>query len=194
MNTRIDHKVFNTFPVLETERLLLREFNLEDVPEFFALRSNPKVMQYMDAFPLQNHNESKEMIVQMNNSFNERSGINWAIELLPKRKLIGYIGLWRIIYENARAELGYSLHPDYWGKGYMKEAIGEVIRFGFEEMQVHSVEASVNPENRASIGLLKHLGFTKEAHFRENYYFNGEFVDSVIYCIVESDIDFLELK
>ena len=187
MNTRINTSVFNPFPVLETERLLLRQFVIEDTPEFFTIRSSPKVMQYMDSFPHQTHNESREMIIQMNDSFLERSGINWAIELLPKRKLIGYVGLWRIIYENVRAELGYSLHPDFWGKGYMKEAINEVLRFGFEEMHVHSIEASVNPENRASIGLLKKIGFTREAHFRENYYYNGEFVDSLIFCMIESD-------
>jgi [ribosomal protein S5]-alanine N-acetyltransferase len=187
MNTKINPVVFIDFPVLETERLTLREFKLDDTSDFFAIRSNPKVMQYMDSFPHQSQNESKEMIIQMLDSFHDKTGINWAIELSEKRKVIGYIGLWRIIYENARVELGYSLHPDFWGKGYMKEAISEVLRFGFGEMHVHSIEASVNTGNRASIGLLKKLGFIKEAHFRENYYFNGEFVDSFIYCMIESD-------
>jgi [ribosomal protein S5]-alanine N-acetyltransferase len=187
MNTRINTTVFKTFPMLETERLVLREFYDEDLPEFFAIRSSHKVMQYMDSFPHQSYNESKEMIIQMEESFREQTGINWAIELLTSRRLIGYIGLWRIMYDNVRAELGYSLHPDYWGKGYMKEAILAVIKFGFEELGVHGIEASVNPENRASIGLLKKLGFRKEAHFRENYYFNGDYVDSQIFCMIESD-------
>jgi len=187
MNTRIDHKVFKTFPVLETERLFLREFNMDDVPDYFSIRSNPIVMQYMDSFPHQNYRDSEVMIIQMQDSFREKTGINWAIELLGSRKLIGYIGLWRLDYGNVRAELGYSLHPDFWRKGYMKESIREVIRFGFEELHVHSIEASVNPNNKESIGLLKKLGFTKEAHFRENYYFDGRFVDSYIYCMIESD-------
>lgn len=188
MNTRINPIVFKSFPILETERLILRGFVDEDTPDFFAIRSSSKVMQYMDSFPHQTYNESREMINEMKASFIGRTGINWAIELQPQRILIGYIGLWRIMFENVRAELGYSLHPDFWGKGFMKEAIGEVLRFGFEELHVHTIEASVNPANRASIGLLKKIGFSKEAHFRENYYFNGGFVDSVIYCMVETDL------
>jgi len=187
MNTRINSNVFKAFPVLETERLTLRAFTIDDTASFFSIRSNIKVMKFMDSFPHQTHNESKEMIVQMLDSFGEKTGINWAIELVENRRMIGYIGLWRIIYENVRAELGYSLHPDYWGNGYMKEAIGEVLRFGFNEMSVHSFEASVNPCNIASINLLMQIGFAKEAHFRQNYYFNGDFVDSYIYCMVESD-------
>jgi [ribosomal protein S5]-alanine N-acetyltransferase len=187
MNTRINTTVFKIFPVLETERLLLREFTIDDTPEFFAIRSNEKVMQYMDSYLHESFKESEAMIIQMQDSFRNKTGINWAIEFKESRRVIGYIGLWRIIFENIRAELGYSLHPDFWGKGYMKEAIGEVLRFGFNEMQIHSVEASVNPENRASIGLLKKLGFSKEAHFRENYYFDGDFIDSLIYCMVEYD-------
>jgi ribosomal-protein-alanine N-acetyltransferase len=187
MNTRINTAVFRTFPVLETDRLTLRAFTLEDTASFFEIRSSHKVMKFMDSFPHQTHNESRKMIVQMLDSFVENAGINWAIELVETRRMIGYIGLWRIIYENVRAELGYSLHPDFWGNGYMKEAIGEVLRFGFNEMNVHSIEDSVNPNNISSINLLKKMGFVKEAHFRQNYYFNGDFVDSYIYCMVESD-------
>jgi ribosomal-protein-alanine N-acetyltransferase len=188
MNTKINPSVFKGFPVLETERLTLRAFTIDDTASFFAIRSSSKVMKFMDSFPHETHNESKEMIVQMQDSFIEGAGINWAIELIETRRLIGYIGLWRISYENVWAELGFSLHPDYWGKGFMKEAISEVVRFGFQELHVHRIEASVNPENRASIGLLKSLGFSREAFFRENFYFNGGFVDSLIYCIIESDV------
>ncbi|NLU39819.1 MAG: GNAT family N-acetyltransferase [Bacteroidales bacterium] len=187
MNTRINTRIFNEFPLLETERLLLRQFSLDDTAAFFGIRSNEQVMQYMDSFPFENHNQARQMIEQMNSDYSQQIGINWAIQLLHNQKLIGYIGLWKINYENVRAEIGYSLHPFYWGKGYMKEALHEVLCFGFNQMNAHGIEASVNPNNRASIALLKKIGFSKEAHFRENYYFNGNFVDSLIYCINESD-------
>ena len=187
MNTHINQQIFKSFPVLETERLMLRQFRFDDIADFFAIRSNPVVMQYMDSFPHQNHNESGTMIVQMEESFRNKTGINWAIELVSSRKLIGYIGLWRLIYENVRAELGYALNHEYWGNGYMNEALTEVIRFSFEDFHLHSIEASVNPLNMKSISLLKKAGFTKQAHFRENFYFDGHFLDSFVFCLTESN-------
>ncbi|HUM46715.1 MAG TPA: GNAT family protein, partial [Chitinophagales bacterium] len=86
--------------------------------------------------------------------------------------------------EHFRAEIGYSLLPGYWGRGIMLESITAVIRFGFEILKLHSIEANVNPSNIPSIKLLERSGFVKEAHFKENYYFNGKFLDSAIYSLV----------
>ena len=86
--------------------------------------------------------------------------------------------------EHYRSEIGYALNPLFQGKGIMQEAMQAIIQYGFEIMKLHSVEANVNPANEASMRLLEKNGFVKEAYFRENYYFDGKFLDSVIYSLL----------
>ena len=108
--------------------------------------------------------------------------IQWAITLKENpATLIGTIGYWRIIPEHYRAEIGYMLHPSCWGKGIMKEALNAVIKYAFEKMKLHSIEANINPDNIPSAALLESCGFIKEAFHKENYYFDGVFYDSIIY-------------
>jgi ribosomal-protein-alanine N-acetyltransferase len=73
------------------------------------------------------------------------------------------------------------LHPDFWKKGIMKEAIVAVLDFGFNVMRLHSVEANINSGNDASASVLEATGFIKEAHFREDFFFDGTFRDTIIY-------------
>ena len=90
--------------------------------------------------------------------------------------------------QHCRGEIGYALKPEYWGKGFMTEALKTIIDFGFHKMNLHSIEANVNPKNQKSKKLLKRLGFRKEAYFRENYLFEGKFLDSEIYSLLKKDL------
>ncbi len=99
-------------------------------------------------------------------------------------ELIGTIGFWRLEKEHFRAEIGYMLHPAHQRKGITKEAIRKVLDYGFTTLNLHSVEANTNVENTASQKLVESLGFVQEAHFRENYYYKGKFLDSAIYCLL----------
>jgi ribosomal-protein-alanine N-acetyltransferase len=122
----------------------------------------------------------------MNRLINNNEIILWGITKPPSTDLIGTICFWRIEKENFRAEIGYVLHPDYHAQGIMKEALTAVIQFGFNEMHLHSITANVNPENAASLALLKSCGFVQEAYFRENYFFNGRFLDTVICSLLNT--------
>ena len=86
--------------------------------------------------------------------------------------------------ENFRAEIGYALLPDYYKKGIADEALKAVIDYGFNTMNLHSIEANLNPDNIASAELLEKNNFEKEAYFKENYYFEGKFIDSLIYSLL----------
>ena len=77
------------------------------------------------------------------------------------------------------------LHPDFWGKGIMKEALMAAIDFGFTEMNLHSIEAHINPENTVSGILLEKTGFIREAYFKEDFYFRGKFIDTAVYTLLE---------
>lgn len=173
---------FKPFPEIKTERLLLRRLKKDDVNEIFSLRSNEEVMKYIDKERAASLKDAEIFINLINGSADSNTGITWAIELKQNPgKMIGSIGFWRLIKEHFRAEIGYMLHPDFWRKGIMKEALVAVIDFGFNEIKLHSIEAQINPGNTASARILESFGFVKEAHFKENYFFEGTFSDTIVY-------------
>lgn len=175
---------FSPFPVLQTERLVLRKIEISDAPQLFLLRSNTGVMEYLDRPMAQHINDAVDLIHKITDSLKTNDGITWAITLKNDPGLIGTIGYWRIIKDHFRAEIGYMLDLAYQRKGFMQEAMRTVLDFGFSEMKLHSVEANVNPANAASARLLERIGFTKEAYFKENYFYNNRFLDSAIYSLL----------
>ena len=178
------HIRLHPFPVLQTARLRLRRVTHADVPAIFSMRSSPELMRYLDRTPAQSEDEALELFQKIDGGLRNNDGITWAITEHASPELIGSIGYWRIDKDNHRAEVGYMLQQRHHRKGYMQEALHAVLRYGFTDMRLHSVEANVNPHNQASIGLLLRNGFVKEAHFKENYYYDGKFLDSVIYSLL----------
>jgi len=175
---------FSPFQNLETERLYLRRVVKEDVNEIFALRSDQEVMKYIPRPLLKTEEEALAHIAMIDEKIDSNEGINWAITLKGNPKLIGIIGHYRIRPEHFRAEIGYMLLPEYQGKGIISEAINEVVNYGFEVMKLHSIEAIIDPENFASEKVLQKNGFVKEAHLKENEFYDGRFLDTVIYSIL----------
>lgn len=187
MNTKVNFDVFSVFPKIESNRLILRELQEYDAPELYKIRSNSKVMEFMDTYTIQSIKETQKLILDIQESFKNKKGINWGIMNKSSSKLIGYFGYWRLIPEHCRAEIGYALLPNYWNNGIMKETMQKLFHFGFNNLNLHSIEANVNPKNISSIKLLEKFGFRKEAHFRENFLFNNNYLDSFIYSMLESD-------
>ncbi|WP_291099934.1 MULTISPECIES: GNAT family N-acetyltransferase [unclassified Flavobacterium] len=177
---------FTPFPNVETERLQLRRVVKEDVNEIFALRSNEQTMKYIPRPLAKTKEDALGHIAMIDEKIENNEGINWAITLKNSPKLIGIIGHYRIKPEHYRAEIGYMLLPKYHGKGIITEAINYVVNYGFEIMKLHSIEAIIDPENFASAKVLQKNGFVKEAHLKENEYFEGRFLDTVIYSILNN--------
>ncbi|MEO6539081.1 MAG: GNAT family N-acetyltransferase [Ferruginibacter sp.] len=176
---------FDPFPDLKTDRLVLRCLTLDDAPELFYLRSNKEVMKYIDREPQKTVEETEVFINFLLETQNKTDAVLWVIALKENPSvMIGNIGYWRMQKEHYRAEIGYMLHHNFWKKGIMKEAIKPVISYGFETMKLHSIEANINPGNKASEVLLESIGFNREAYFKENYYFNGKFSDSAVYSLL----------
>ncbi len=176
---------FSPFQNLETERLRLRRVLNEDINEIFALRSDPEVMKYIPRPLVKTKEDALLHIAMINEKIDSNEGINWAITLKDNPKLIGIIGLYRISPEHFRAEIGYMLLPEYQRKGIIFEAIKSVVKYGFEVMQLHSIEASIDPENFASEKVLQKNGFVKEAHLKENEFYEGRFLDTVIFSLLK---------
>ena len=175
---------FSPFPNLETERLFLRRVDVKDVNEIIALRSNPETMKYIPRPLVKTTEDALEHIAMMDAKIENNEGINWAITQKGNPKLIGVIGHYRIKPEHYRAEIGYMLLPEFSGKGIISEAVKEVVKYGFKGMQLHSIEAVIDPENNASAKVLEKNGFVKEAHLKENEFFEGRFLDSIIYSLL----------
>ena len=177
--------VFFPFPEIRTQRLLLRRLEKTDAPEILFLRSDESVMKYIGKEPIKTLEEAEGWIQVVQELLDTNEGITWAISLLDKPAvLIGTMGLWRMIKQHYRAEVGYMLHPAYWNKGITKEAIQAVIRYGFDVIKLHSIEAHINPDNIASATLLEKTGFIREAYFKEDFYFQGRFTDSTVYSLL----------
>lgn len=175
---------FDPYPVLSTERLVLRELSEEDVNEIFFLRSDKRVLQYLDRAPAKSIEEVLNFIRMIKDLQNNNESILWGITLKEDNKLIGTICFWNIAKEHYRSEIGYVMHPDFYGKGIMNEALAAVLDYGFTTMKLHSVEANIHPQNAASIKLLKRNNFVQEGYFKENYFSNGKFSDSAIYSLL----------
>ncbi len=178
---------FEPYPALSTSRLELRRITAEDAAAMFRIRSCPQVMAHLDRPMAQSQDDAARLIAQMEESRQQNAGIAWGISLRPDPELIGTIGYWRIAKEHFRAEVGYMLAAEFHRRGIMREAMQTVLEFGFGPMRLHSIEANVNPANIASIRLLESCGFVREAYFRENYYWNGKFLDSAIYSLLGSN-------
>jgi [ribosomal protein S5]-alanine N-acetyltransferase len=175
---------FSPFPVLETERLILRRITTDDAAAVFRLRSNPDTMKYVPRPLAVTVDDALVHIANIEEKIENNTGINWAITLKGNPEFIGIIGNFRIEFENYRAEIGYMLLPEFNGKGIVSEAIARVVKYGFEDMKLHSIEAIIDPDNVASARVLEKNNFTKEAHLRENEFYNGKFLDTVIYAII----------
>ena len=150
---------FHPFPNLETERLLLRQLAQSDETEVFFLRSAERIAPYMDRPKAKSLKEAQNFIQRINAQVAANEVIFWGITLKTEIKLIGTICLWQISRSKASAEVGYELHPDFQGQGIMQEALKAVLNFGFEQMKLQLINATVSPENQPSIKLLEKFHF-----------------------------------
>lgn len=176
---------FLPFPNLESERLVLRQITPDDVNEIFALRSNPETMKYIPRPLVTTIDQAMEHIKMIQDKIVSSEGINWAITEKGNPKMIGIIGHYRIRWDHFRSEIGYMQLPEYHGKGIITEAIQLMVRFGFDDMKMHSLEAIIDPANLASAKVLEKNSFVKEAHIKENEFYEGKFLDTVIYSLLK---------
>lgn len=175
---------FTPFPTLTTNRLVLRQITVEDAPELFFQRTDERVMKYIERPRPKDINDTITFINTISDLRDKNEIITWGIALKENPKLIGTVVYLNFKKEHYRAEFGYALHPDYWRKGIMDEVAKAVIDYGFNVMKLHSIEANINPENIASQKLLEKHKFVREAYFKENFFWQGKFLDSAIYSLL----------
>jgi [ribosomal protein S5]-alanine N-acetyltransferase len=176
---------FHPFKNLETKRLFLRRVAVTDLAEIRQLRGNPETMKFIPRPLVTSDEEALEHFKLIDDKIEKNEGINWAITIKGNPKLIGIIGHYRIQPENHRCEIGYMIMPEYNGQGIVTEAIKAVLEYGFDDLNMHSIEAVIDPDNIASERVLQKNGFVKEAHILENELWDGKFWDTVIYSLLK---------
>jgi ribosomal-protein-alanine N-acetyltransferase len=173
------------FPILNTDRLVLRELTDKDAQAILNCFSNPDVLRHYGQKPLTSIEQVKHIIQNFSNNFNDKRGIKWGIEVQGQEGIIGTIGFQEWSTEHKKADISYALFPESWGKGYAKEAVEKVISYGFQEMDLVRIGAIVFTENDASNKLLKKLGFEKEGVLRNFMHQNDMPFDTNIYSLLK---------
>jgi ribosomal-protein-alanine N-acetyltransferase len=176
---------FQPFPVIRTQRLLMREIGMHDVEASFRHRSDPELYKHLLRSPATHVSEAEDFIRRVMAAQQNGDGIHWGLELLENPGyMIGNIGIWQILKSDFRGVLGYMLEKEHHGKGYMSEALEEVIRYGFDKIGLHTIKADVTYGNFPSMKLLERHGFIQEAHFKDDCFKDGKFLDTVVYGMV----------
>lgn len=185
---KVNEDIDTGFNDLYTDRLIIRRLQLNDKEDFFYYRSHRNVVKYQTWKP-ENIQEIETFIKSMSEIHPNIPG-TWFQMAICKRetdKIIGDIGLHFLEKNLMEAEIGYTISPDFQGKGYATEAVREILNYLFGKLCKHRVFASVDPENKPSIALLERIGMRKEAHFRKNLFIYGEWVDDCIYAILDEE-------
>jgi RimJ/RimL family protein N-acetyltransferase len=175
--------VLQTLP-LRSQRLQLRPLTVDDAEALFAIHSDARFTKYWSSGPWTALQQAKDLIAKDQADLHSGQHVRLGIERLADAALLGTCTLYNIHATNRRAELGYGLGPAHWGQGYAQEAVRRLLTWGFDSLQLHRVEADIDPGNLASASLLTRLGFQLEGRLRERWIVDGQVSDSAIYGLL----------
>jgi RimJ/RimL family protein N-acetyltransferase len=173
---------------LKTERLFLRPINKKDAESVFNYRSDSYTNKYQSWIP----KSIDDVLDFIKNRVSQTLDIKgtWYQFVIIKNEsaeIIGDAGLHFFDSDNKQVEIGCTIDKAHQHSGFACEAMLEIMRFLFMDLNKHRIIGSIDPGNVASIGLVKKLGMRQEAHFRESILQNGEWVDDLIYAILEKE-------
>jgi [ribosomal protein S5]-alanine N-acetyltransferase len=174
-------------PTIDASRVSLRWISASDTDAFYAIYSNLEVMRYWSTPPLANREAAVNLINKIQEDWKRRAILKWGIALRTDDQLIGSLTLFNLDFTHRRAEIGYALGRDHWGQGYMNEALMAVLKYAFEVLDLHRIEADVDPRNAASIKTLERLGFQREGYLRERWQISGEIQDAFFYGLLRPE-------
>lgn len=167
-------------PTLAAPRVALRSLTQADAGALFGIFSNPTVMRYWSTLPMSDIAQAKKLIADIHEGFSARRFFQWGVVRLEDDRIIGTCTLFAINEAQGRAEVGYALGHEFWGRGYMNEALTALVDYAFGTLRMRRLEADVDPRNAGSMQALERLGFWREGLLRERWKVNGELQDSVV--------------
>ncbi|MGH9882532.1 MAG: GNAT family N-acetyltransferase [Pyrinomonadaceae bacterium] len=184
-----DHKlmIWERLPTINSSRLTLRWLFADDVDALYRIFSNAEVMRYWSTPPLADRNAASDLLAEIHDCFKNGTVLKWGIARRMDNAVIGTATLFHLELSNRRAELGYCLDRAEWGKGYMNEALNALLAYAFETLDLHRIEADVDPRNSNSIRTLERLGFQREGFLRERWHVNGEIQDALFFGLLRRE-------
>lgn len=176
-------------PRLETERLVLRPFEPTDVDGVIELANDPDIARNTINIPHPYGRADAEAWIASHPAQRERrEAVTYAITDRSTDRLMGAVGL-TLDDPDHRAELGYWIGREFWGRGFATEATAAVIDWAFQALDLHRVHATHFPRNPASGSVLRKLGMRREGRLREHVLKDGEYLDLEYYALLRDDLD-----
>lgn len=174
---------------LETKRLLLRKFTLEDVPAAFAnWTSDPKVTEFLRWPPHQSMEVTEAVLKDWIALYSNKNFYQWAITLKGgENNPIGSIGVVQQSEEVESVHIGYCLGTRWWNKGITSEALAGIIPFLFDEVKVNRIESQHDPENSNSGKVMVKCGLKYEGTLRQADISNKGIVDAAMYSLLAEE-------
>ena len=174
------------FPILKTDRLLLRQFVDSDLENIFKGLSHPDIIKYYGV-----SYDSLETVKEQMNFFADleknNKGIWWAVCSPGNKIFYGAGGINSLSIEHKKAEIGFWLFPAFWGKGIMAEAMPLICNYGFDNLGLHRIEGFVETENINCKKAMSKLHFNYEGTMRDCEMKNGKYIGLDIYAKVKPD-------
>jgi len=177
----------NELPTLRGDGVSLRALHASDVEALFEIFGDPEITRYWSRSPLSSLRAAEEFLDEIHAGFEARRLFQWGIELGATGEVVGTCTLFNWDREHLRCELGFALGRKWWGQGIGFHAVSTVLRFAFEALEVHRVEADADPRNERSLRLLERCGFKREGVLRERYFVNGEVQDAVVLGLLRAE-------
>ena len=174
---------------IETSRLILSEIKEDDIADIHEMHCFFEVSKFNTIGIPKSMEETRKVLEKAfsDQANEERTSYTWVIREKGTGAFVGEIGMNVYPQKYSRAEIFYNLHPDQWGRGYATEAALGILKFGFEELKLHRIEAGVAVENERSIHLLEKIGMIREGRHRKILPIRGGWYDNFHYAILEED-------
>lgn len=174
------------FPQLKSDRLVLRQFTDEDLEHVYQGLTHPEVIKYYGV-SYGSLEETKEQMKWFADLEKSGSGIWWAITSAGDNIFFGATGLNNLTQEHRKAELGFWLLPEFQKKGIIRESVPLVLKYAFEVLNLHRIEALVETENTNSAKALKNLNFQHEGRMRDYEVKNGRSISVDIFSCLKGE-------
>jgi len=174
-------------PVLETQRLRLRRFEQRDLEAGFAWASDEEVTRYVYWPAHRTLNDTQNFLNSCFREYSQKGVGPWAMVLKDSGEQIGNCSFGLIHAADSRIEIAYFLARHHWGKGLACEAVTELLRFGFEDLQANRMEARCMIANTASERVMQKAGMTYEGILREFVHAKGKFHDLKVYSVLRHE-------
>ena len=174
-------------PTLVAPRVQLRWMENRDLDDLYAVYSDPEVVRYWSHTAWPHRDEASIYLEAIENGFQAGNLFQWGIALHGDDRVIGTVTLYAIDHTQGRAEVGFALARDHWGRRYAQEALTVLFDHAFDALALRRIEADVDPRNLPSLRTLENLGFRREGYLRQRWQVAGEVQDSVLMGLLAGD-------